>query len=321
MFFKKYSIVLVSLFITSCGNLPKPFQQDHVEKSHNELIKPDFKFDVVIQGIDGAKPGDELLASKVMAYALEEKEYLVDHNKHHNAQYILNGYVEKKSIGNQKSEISLTWALKEPLKKETINFKQTIVVEDIFWNKESTTFLTKLTSYSSKEVLKKLKEKNYKKIAAKRVEEQQVKSTPSPEKAEISGKVQDVKQGRRVFFAGFNGVPEKGKLPLRRSTEDALKKIGVHVSKESEAAFPLFCNIDLKDIDEDKQFVKITWTLFTPDRKQKLANIVQKNNIQKGSLDKIWNDVVFYIAQGAAEGVKDAFVKIENKIVYTEKKH
>jgi len=109
----------------------------------------------------------------------------------------------------------------------------------------------------------------------------------------------------RVRFVGVTGAPGDGNQALAGRMREFLATKGLVVQDGADgAAFSLAGDVTLAPLPGGKQRVEIQWLVRRRDGHD-LGRALQLNEVPAGSLNGLWGDVAYVVAEEASTGVRD----------------
>lgn len=110
----------------------------------------------------------------------------------------------------------------------------------------------------------------------------------------------------RLRLTPVRGAPGDGNAALAARMRDFLTGQGLLVQEEGEgAAFAVQGAVNVVPATvPGQQRVEILWTVTRRDG-QELGRVLQMNEVPTGSLNRLWGDVAYVVAEEAAGGVRD----------------
>ncbi|MFH5924120.1 hypothetical protein [Roseomonas xinghualingensis] len=109
----------------------------------------------------------------------------------------------------------------------------------------------------------------------------------------------------RVRFTGVRGAPGDGNEALVRRMREFLSTKGLVVQDGAQgAAFAVSGEVSIAPAPAGKQRVEILWRVSRRDGHD-LGRAVQLNEVPTGSLNGLWGDVAYVVAEEAAAAVRD----------------
>ncbi|WP_426956590.1 hypothetical protein [Muricoccus radiodurans] len=109
----------------------------------------------------------------------------------------------------------------------------------------------------------------------------------------------------RVRFTGVRGAPGDGNQSLAARIRDFLATKGLVVQDGAQgAAFAVAGRVTVADAGNGKQRVEIVWTVSRRDG-QDLGAAAQLNEVPAGTLNGLWGDVAYVVAQEASGAIRD----------------
>lgn len=101
------------------------------------------------------------------------------------------------------------------------------------------------------------------------------------------------------------GAPGDGNRSLTAKMKDSLAALGFQVQDQAEGAdFAVSGEVTMTAVGRGLQRVEIVWTVSRRDG-QDLGRVAQLNEVPAGTLNGLWGDVAFVVAEEAAGGVRD----------------
>ncbi|WP_203074399.1 hypothetical protein [Falsiroseomonas ponticola] len=101
------------------------------------------------------------------------------------------------------------------------------------------------------------------------------------------------------------GAPGDGNRSLTAKMKDSLAALGFQVQDQAEGAdFAVSGEVTMTPVGRGLQRVEIVWTVSRRDG-QDLGRVAQLNEVPAGTLNGLWGDVAFVVAEEAAGGVRD----------------
>ncbi len=116
---------------------------------------------------------------------------------------------------------------------------------------------------------------------------------------------------RRVRVAGVSGAPGDGDTALAGAVRRALLRLGARiVGAEGESDYQIAGQVDLTPPSGGRQEITIRWVVNGADGSE-LGDVVQRNAIRAGALDRPWGAVAGVIAAAAGPGIIEVMDKAE----------
>ncbi len=116
---------------------------------------------------------------------------------------------------------------------------------------------------------------------------------------------------RRVRVAGVSGAPGDGDTALAGAIRRALLRHGARiVGAEGESDYQIVGQVDLTPPAAGRQDITIRWVVNGADGSE-LGDVVQRNAIRAGALDRPWGAVAGVIAAAAGPGIIEVMDKAE----------
>lgn len=116
---------------------------------------------------------------------------------------------------------------------------------------------------------------------------------------------------RRVRVAGVSGAPGDGDTALAGAVRRALLRLGAGIaSADGESDYQIVGQVDLTAPAGGRQEITIRWVVNGADGSA-LGDVVQRNSIRAGALDRPWGAVAGVIAAAAGPGIIEVMDKAE----------
>jgi hypothetical protein len=117
-----------------------------------------------------------------------------------------------------------------------------------------------------------------------------------------------VNRPARVYFKGVTGAPGDGNTSLARQIRQKLPQLGEVVQDTADNAdFSLEGQVNTAPGANGTVRVEIQWIVNDAAGAER-GRIVQLNEVPPGTVDGLWGDVAYVVAQEAAGGVKDVIL-------------
>lgn len=113
-----------------------------------------------------------------------------------------------------------------------------------------------------------------------------------------------------ILIEPVKGAPGDGNRALSRAMSVELATDGVDLTTDKKRArFVLAGTVAVAPTPEGSEIVQITWRILSATGAE-LAKVEQSNAIEKGSLNRLWGDTAYDVANAAADGLLDALQKL-----------
>ena len=140
---------------------------------------------------------------------------------------------------------------------------------------------------------------------ARRLEKAEVPATTGPAAPETHA------ARRRVWVAGVSGAPGDGDTALAGALRRALLRLGARIAgAEGESDYQIVGKVELTPPSIGRQEITIRWVVNGADGSE-LGDVVQRNAIRAGALDRPWGAVAGVIAAAAGPGIIEVMDKAE----------
>ncbi|MFM2150339.1 MAG: hypothetical protein RLZZ187_2645 [Pseudomonadota bacterium] len=116
---------------------------------------------------------------------------------------------------------------------------------------------------------------------------------------------------RVVLLRQVRGAPGDGNRSLTARMAERLAGLGYQVQDQAEGAgYAVEGVVEMAPSGRGMQRIEIVWTISRRDGHD-LGRVLQLNEVPAGSLNGLWGDVAFVVAQEAAAGVRDVIANAE----------
>lgn len=113
------------------------------------------------------------------------------------------------------------------------------------------------------------------------------------------------KAAPRLRLVPVKGAPGDGNAALTARMEDFLTKRGLVPQNNAEGAdYGVEGRVTMADAPNNQQRVEILWIVTRRDG-QEIGQVLQMNEVPKGSLNRFWADVAYVVADEASAGIRD----------------
>lgn len=270
---------LFAIFLTACGDLPKPFSE-RARLEVNPLVKLKDSPGIFIQPVAGMSEA----ASDALRTSIKEK--LFEHNvpsaleTGSQYQYKLLGTVQAEPDPKLMIRMQITWRLFDPTGTEVDRFLQAIEAEHLSWVIHEPVLMNKIADVVAAEI-------------SPSVQDEEVKSAKQPE---------DI----RIFADEVTGAPGTGNRDLTVSMRAALRQKGFLLAdSEEDASYFVQGAVEMIAAGDRAENVSIRWHLVRAESGELLGTVSQGNKVPKGALDGRWGALAYEIVKGSLEGLQD----------------
>jgi hypothetical protein len=116
----------------------------------------------------------------------------------------------------------------------------------------------------------------------------------------------------RIRLAGVKGAPGDGNNSLKNSIESSLSKLGLVPQDVAEgASYAVQGEVHMVAMADNQQRVEIQWIVTRRDGEE-LGRVLQMNVVPKNTLNGLWGDVAFVVAEEAAGGIRQVLRNATN---------
>ncbi|WP_198365353.1 hypothetical protein [Roseomonas sp. KE0001] len=138
----------------------------------------------------------------------------------------------------------------------------------------------------------------------------------APAVAELLGRVEAARKASdpaalagkgpmRIRLAGVKGAPGDGNTSLNARMRDFLIKLGYLPQDGAEGAtYAVQGDVKAVDVPGGQQRIELQWIVSRRDGHE-LGRVVQLNEVPRGTLNGLWGDVAYVVAEQAAGGIRE----------------
>jgi hypothetical protein len=113
------------------------------------------------------------------------------------------------------------------------------------------------------------------------------------------------KAAPRLRLMPVKGAPGDGNEALTARMQDFLTRRGLVPQNDADGAdYGVEGRVHMVDVAGNQQRVEVLWIVTRRDG-QELGQVLQMNEVPKGSLNRYWADVAYVVADEAAAGIRD----------------
>ncbi len=268
-------IAALLLVLAACQPLPHPFE-DSRPPPNSPLITPPDSAGIVVLPVTGAPSTTAHDLADAMATALQDNDIPASTAARNRGSYVLQGKAITKGQPDGKMQVTIAWEMSGPDGKATGQQQASTVMTASAWQ-DGGAGITNLVSPAAPELAKLIQS-----------------NVPAP--------VPSSDPLIAVHLA--KGAPGDGDQALATAMSAALRQAQVSLA-DFPGAVPNFVvevTVGVTPPSAGKQKVSINWTLNKPDGGQ-LGQVKQENDVNAGSLDKVWGLTAYDAANAAAPGI------------------
>ncbi|HEX4192541.1 MAG TPA: hypothetical protein VHY80_05560 [Stellaceae bacterium] len=273
----RFPLIVVSLLaLAACQPLPHPFE-DTGPPPNSPLITPPDSAGIVVLPVAGAPGTTAHDLADAMATALQDNDVPAGTEARNRGSYVLQGKATPKGMPDGKMQVTIVWAMNGPDGKAVGQQEINATMTASAWQ-DGGAGITNLVDPAAP-ALAKLIQSNI----------------PMP-----------VNAGSDPLIAVHlgKGAPGDGGQALATAMSAALRRAQVSLA-DFPGAVPNYIvevTVGVTPPAAGQQKVSIDWTLHNPDGSQ-IGQVKQENNVEAGSLDKVWGLTAYDAANAAAPGI------------------
>jgi len=270
--------VLLALFLTGCGEIPRPFGRQPYEKPAIEFLLAPEAAGIYVEPIEGPVGwvGEALAAA--LSKSLVEHDVIASVSARNKRSHVLKGQGYQQLHVGQPAELILDWELSDPSGKVIGEKRVSSIPPSAFWETPDAAHFKDIST------------QNAPGIAAWLIPQLETVAA-----ADLPGLNVDLIEGK----------VSSGNAILRQALLRKLRAHGVTVENSRairEGALSLKGKIDIKPINADTDIVTISWRLIDPAARE-VGVIDQQNAVPSGSMDDNWVAASPVIADGVMQGL------------------
>lgn len=279
---------MLCLQAAACQPLPHPFAEDRPPPRAPIMALKDTA-GVTVAPVAGVPAAAQDALADAMAAQLQDAEILATTQSRNHGSYSLLGAARNGGDGKDAGSLTVIWRLVDPDGR------------DLGQATGSASVAPDALSRGDPEALKRLAAAAAPAVALLLQDDAPVPAAPS-----------DKPDLREVAVWPVTGAPGDGRQALTRAMAQALARaqITVLAGEGDGKGLAVVGTVNVAAAKAGLQQVRITWALLEPDGKQ-VGIVSQENSVPAGSLDRIWGDVAFAVAEAAAPGIVALIEKAE----------
>jgi hypothetical protein len=270
-------VVALLLALAACQPLPHPFE-DTGPPPNSPLITPPDSAGIVVLPVTGAPGTTAHDLADAMATALQDNDVPAGTEARNRGSYVLQGKATTQGMPDGTMQVTVVWAMSGPDGKATGQQQASATMTASAWQ-DGGAGITNLVSPAAP-ALAKLIQSNI----------------PMPVAAAGSDPLIAVHLAK--------GAPGDGSQALATAMSAALRRAQVSLA-DFPGAVPNYVvevTVGITPPVAGQQKVSIDWALNKPDGSQ-IGHVKQENNVEAGSLDKVWGLTAYDAANAAAPGI------------------
>ncbi len=272
--------------LAACGPVPRPFAHQGGPERSNPLIEVPAGLAVRVDPPGGMKPGLARTAAGVIAQRLKKAEVPATTDPAFSASLVLSGVALPPAGTETGLAGKIRWRLTAPSGDVVSEFVQLVRGSRQDWEEGDPALGRVIGSGAVGPILGSI-------------------GGAGPAAAEAPAAL------RRVRIAGVSGAPGDGDTALADAVRRALLRHGARiVGAEGESDYQIVGQVDLTPPSGGRQDITIRWVVNGADGSE-LGDIVQRNAIRTGALDRPWGAVAGVIAAAAGPGIIEVMDKAE----------
>ena len=286
----RHSSILVSILalgaLAACGPVPRPFAHQGGPERSNPLIEVPAGLAVRVDPPRGLKPGLARTAAEEIARRLEKAEVPATTDPAFSASFVLAGVALPPAGAETGLAGKIRWRLTAPSGDVMFEFVQLVRGSRQRWEEGDPALVRVIGSGAVGPILGSIR-------------------GAEPAAAETPAVL------RRVRVAGVSGAPGDGDTALVGAVRRALLRHGARiVGADGESDYQIVGQVDLTPPAGGRQDITIRWVVIGADGSE-LGDVVQRNTIRAGALDRPWGGVAGVIGTAAGPGIIEVMDKAE----------
>lgn len=272
--------------LAACGPIPRPFAHQGGPERLNPLVEVPAGLAVRVDPPGGLEPGLARTAAGEIARRLEKAEVPATTEPAFSASLVLAGVALPPAGAETGLAGKIRWRLTAPSGDVVSEFVQLVPGSRQDWEEGDPALAEIIGSGAIGPVLGAIGG-----------------AGPGPAEAPAPR--------RRVLVAGVSGAPGDGDAALAGALRRALLRLGSGIAgADGESDYRIVRKVDLTPPAAGRQDVIIRWVVNGADGRA-LGDVVQRNAIRAGALDRPWGAVAGVIAAAAAPGIIEVMDKAE----------
>ncbi|WP_193172747.1 hypothetical protein [Nisaea nitritireducens] len=270
--------VLLTLFLTGCGEIPRPFSREPYAKPNIEFLLAPEAAGIYVEPIEGPVSWVGEAMAAALSQSLVKHNVIASASARNKRSYVLKGQGYQQLHIGQPAELVLDWELSDPSGKVIGEKRVSSVPPSAFWETPDAAHFKDISNQNAPGIAAWL--------------------LPQLETVAAAGLPP-------LYVDLIEGKAGSGNAILRQALLRTLRARGVAV--ENNGAIPdgilsLKGRIDIKPINSDTDIVSISWRLIDPAARE-IGVIDQQNAVPSGSMEDNWVAASPLIADGALQGL------------------
>lgn len=267
-------IVLSLLVLTSCGDVPRVFEDENKAIAPSPLLVPKADASLVVVPVRGAPREVSVEFAELVADRFRALEVPASTRAASVSSRILEGEATSTALPGGIANLDILWRVIEPNGLPVLTARQIERVPEALWRRADRALLTKLAN-----------------DIARRIEKDIRVGTGTSAMAAL-----------RVRLPVVEGAPGDGNEALARAIRLLLARQEVAMVEQTDRdAIGLFGRVLVRPSGAQDQ-VDIEWVVRGADGRA-LGTVAQSNIVPRGSLSGRWGQVAYAAAEGGVEGI------------------
>lgn len=270
------SLVVAVLLLSGCGNLPRPFKENHNEAANPLTVVKDAR-GIVVAPLSGAPPATAGVMPEMMADALMKRGLVAVTDGSLDNALLLEG--DARGSGG---DIVVNWVLTDAAGNEVARTASRTRVAPSAWLSGDRGGLERLAADAAAAV-----------------------------DVALGGGAKDAMgaEAPKIFVGEITGAPGDGNRALAAALRNLLMQAKIPTtSKESEATISVNGVVEAIPAG-DRERITLTWNLTGKDGSD-VGSIRQQNEVAKGALDGRWGGRAYDAALALVPALKNALDEI-----------
>ncbi len=274
-------IVVIGLVVlSSCGQIPRPFEHQADLKSDLLVLKD--RAGIVVAPLAGDLPADPDRLALAMVKQLRDLNVPATTDAVNNESRYLHGSAAQKSSATAPDQLVVEWELWDLDGRLIGSYTQQRSLTRIAGPSDGTALIDAMAAEAAPKIAALVQEP--------RVVEAKVPGFP----------------GGRLVVAPISSGPGDSAQSLVPALRAELAAAGFPVSlQRSPRDILVQGKITLEPVRNGREEVAITWSVVSARDGEELGQVDQRNQVPAGSLDGPWGSTAVEIARGAAQGIRD----------------
>lgn len=265
--------------LAACGAVPRAFDKSEEPSVGEAIVKGTFTKGVQVNPVERTARLMSKLLARTTVDSFEPYGLPAGVAPFDASEYVLHGRAERDKNPRAVPYVTIHWQLSNRKGVLLADLEQPVDATGAEWE------------FGTPEVIIRVAEDIAHRVASVLAGIDSAQAQPAPD--------------RGIFVTPVEGAPGDGDFVLTRAIALALKARGTQLTRfKEQAKYVLFGTMQVSPSVQDRQGVRITWRLQTPDGTE-VGKALQENTVPSGTFDTQWAPTARLIAAAAVDGIHE----------------